>query len=224
MINRIDWVDYAKGIGIVLVVYAHVLRGVNSAGLGLSKQFFYFSDTLVYGFHMPLFFFLSGMFSDKWVNKNTKETIIIKAKALLYPYVIWSLLQGSINIMLSSYTNKSMDWTNLIEISYKPIGQFWFLYVLFIFFMFYYFLRKIIGINKTLFVALICYILQPAFKDLWILSAILSQFIFFVAGSFFVAHKTSLPFWSDNKVMHLAFSLVFFLLINYLYIFGNYKY
>ena len=31
MNKRYDWVDYAKGIGILLVVYAHIARGVFSS-------------------------------------------------------------------------------------------------------------------------------------------------------------------------------------------------
>ncbi|MEI0739791.1 acyltransferase family protein [Paenibacillus sp. JTLBN-2024] len=48
MKKRLDWVDAAKGIGILLVVMAHVPIPDSL------KQF-------IYSFHMPLFFLLSGM-------------------------------------------------------------------------------------------------------------------------------------------------------------------
>lgn len=50
--KRIDYVDIAKGIGIVLVVMGH-----NDFAL-ISP----FAHKLIYSFHMPMFFFMSGMF------------------------------------------------------------------------------------------------------------------------------------------------------------------
>jgi len=38
--QRPQWVDYAKGIGILLVVFAHILRGIKAAQLSLSDQLF----------------------------------------------------------------------------------------------------------------------------------------------------------------------------------------
>ena len=62
MENRSHWVDYAKAIGIVLVVYGHVLKGLHSAGIKMPEAFYELSYSIVYTFHMPLFFFLSGLF------------------------------------------------------------------------------------------------------------------------------------------------------------------
>ena len=45
--NRIEWVDEAKGIGIILVMLGHCYLNWNFC--------FWF-----YSFHMPLFFILSG--------------------------------------------------------------------------------------------------------------------------------------------------------------------
>jgi fucose 4-O-acetylase-like acetyltransferase len=66
-IYRFQWVDTAKGTGIILVVYGHVIRGLHSAAI-VSEQMFYFSDTLVYSFHMPLFFVLAGLFFTRSIK------------------------------------------------------------------------------------------------------------------------------------------------------------
>ena len=50
--KRVEYIDIAKGIGIVLVVMGH-----NDFAL-ISP----FAHKLIYSFHMPMFFFLSGMF------------------------------------------------------------------------------------------------------------------------------------------------------------------
>lgn len=128
--NRYDWVDYAKGIGIILVVYGHAVRGVFASPIHLSEHFFHISDTAIYAFHMPLFFFLSGLFAARSLAKGSRAFAWSKLKTIAYPYILWSLVQGGIQIVLSGYTNHPMSWRSLAAIGWDPIGQFWFLYVL----------------------------------------------------------------------------------------------
>lgn len=72
--NRIVWADQAKGLAIFLMVYAHN---------------FPFCETYIYTFHMPLFFFVSGLFHPKKVDLTKIKK---RAKQLLIPYFVWSLL------------------------------------------------------------------------------------------------------------------------------------
>jgi len=131
-VSRLAWVDYAKGLGIILVVYAHVLRGVDAAGLDLSTDFFYWSDTLIYSFHMPLFFFLSGMFfSHSLARRGRWGLIVDKSRTIAYPYVVWSLLQGLVYVAASAYTNTEMTLADVLAFAWHPQAQFWFLYALF---------------------------------------------------------------------------------------------
>ena len=67
--KRLDWIDIAKGIGIILVVLGHTLvpqvRETGFAG---------FLWIFIYNFHMPLFFFLSGyLFEKDFLTTRTKE-------------------------------------------------------------------------------------------------------------------------------------------------------
>lgn len=53
---RLDWLDTAKGLGIILVFYGHFLqRGVAPGLPGAEPQM-----QLIYAFHMPLFFLVAG--------------------------------------------------------------------------------------------------------------------------------------------------------------------
>jgi fucose 4-O-acetylase-like acetyltransferase len=56
--HRFQWIDIAKGIGLILVVYGHVIRGLHSSVI-IGERVFYFSDTLVYSFYMSPFFLQS---------------------------------------------------------------------------------------------------------------------------------------------------------------------
>jgi len=57
--DRLVSIDIARGIGILLVVLGHTLAEANYHVQNSTVLFF---GRLIYSFHMPLFFFLSGMF------------------------------------------------------------------------------------------------------------------------------------------------------------------
>ena len=126
------WVDYAKGIGIVLMVVGHVWRGLQCAGYTIPQDTYVFVDLLFYSFHMPMFFFLSGMFAARSVYRPTGEFLSNKARTILYPYILWSLIQGGVNIAISAHTNRPMTTAALAyAILLDPYSVFWFLYCLF---------------------------------------------------------------------------------------------
>lgn len=84
--TRIEWIDVAKGIGIVLVSFGH-LRNGDGQSVWLPSL-----DTLIsaiYLFHMPLFYFLGGLTFG--MRGGFKAFLIRKAKTLLVPYYVFSL-------------------------------------------------------------------------------------------------------------------------------------
>lgn len=136
MNKRTDWVDYAKAIGIILVVYGHVARGLHGAGFEISEPIYKLVDSIVYSFHMPLFFFLSGLFFySSLLKRKAGELIFSKVDTILYPYLIWSLFQGSIEALLSNYTNGNASLSDVLSLLWSPRAQFWFLYALFFIFV-----------------------------------------------------------------------------------------
>ena len=131
MQQRTDWVDYAKGIGIILVVYGHLLSSGFHAGLAVPEQFFLLSDSLVYSFHMPLFFFLAGLFAEQSCRKRgVKKFLFNKLESIAYPYLVWSFLQAAVELQFSSHSFRGATYGQLLAIPYLPWAQFWFLYAL----------------------------------------------------------------------------------------------
>ena len=72
--DRIEQMDIARGMGILLVVLGHNHVCASGTAIFLS----------IYSFHVPLFFFLSGLFHKRQVSL-TKD-ICKRAKKLLLPY------------------------------------------------------------------------------------------------------------------------------------------
>lgn len=77
--KRVEYIDVAKGIGILLVVWAHIL--VEGA-----------SHRVIYAFHMPLFFLISGMLFRRDKYEGIADFARRRAKRLLIPFVTYSVI------------------------------------------------------------------------------------------------------------------------------------
>ncbi|HVX24697.1 MAG TPA: acyltransferase family protein, partial [Parafilimonas sp.] len=53
--SRLHWVDYLKGIAILLVVYRHSLLGIQSSGI-YAPAYLENANLVFFSFRMPLFF------------------------------------------------------------------------------------------------------------------------------------------------------------------------
>ena len=79
--NRLAWLDAAKGLGIALIVWGHIYSITEPTTL----------QVYVYAFHVPLFFFISGLTFDPTRN-SFSELIRNKARTLLRPYLVYAFL------------------------------------------------------------------------------------------------------------------------------------
>lgn len=129
---RVTWVDTAKGYGIILVVLAHAVRGLISSDIMTWTSVTRFVDAWIYAFHMPLFFFLAGLFLFRSVEKPWGTFVSDKFRTIAYPYFVWSVLTVLIKAALGPLTNQPRNLSDLALILYAPIEQYWFLYVLFV--------------------------------------------------------------------------------------------
>lgn len=152
---RIQWVDYAKGIGIFLMVFGHALRGLVSSSVIDDSSLTQFIDAWIYAFHIPLFFFLSGLFVTSSKLKKPATWLAKKLKTMVYPYFLWSIIQILLKTGFSSEVNQPVSSSLLGEILYDPTDQFWFIYALFLVSLFFYVGYKIGMTSKQLLVVAI---------------------------------------------------------------------
>ncbi|MDX2028950.1 MAG: acyltransferase [Alphaproteobacteria bacterium] len=126
--------DIAKAIGILAVVYAHVLWGLVSSSIFADGNPLHFIDMGLQIYTMPLFFLLAGYNAPSSLKRSTPAEFIRKRASMLIPvYLIWSVVQGGMKYALSGQVNDPVTLQDLLAIPYKPIGQFWFLYALLIY-------------------------------------------------------------------------------------------
>ena len=102
--NRIEWVDVAKGIGILLVIAGHAFR--------LDKM------SPIYAFHLPLFFFLSGMFAMSAYRISFADYTKKIAKRLLVPWIVMLLISGLVCLMIPSWRNQ-LTLSNILRDLYS---------------------------------------------------------------------------------------------------------
>lgn len=137
--KRIEWIDSTRGIAILLVVVGHVVGGyTGNYGMPQYQRIIDMIVDVIYTFHMPLFFMISGyVFGLKkynWSMGNYVAYVNKKAKTLLIPYFLFSALQILIKLPLQGKIASVLSWKNILLLPIIPIDQFWFIYVLFFIF------------------------------------------------------------------------------------------
>lgn len=141
--DRIEWIDTAKGYGIICVILGHIS--------------FHSLSIWIYSFHIPLFFFLSGyMFNEK---RAFIPFLRKKIKSLLIPYIFFSFLYICFDkeFSISSYNIKTIVADFILQQRYTPL---WFITSLFVANILFYFLLKIFhNINYQVLLSLFASIL-----------------------------------------------------------------
>jgi fucose 4-O-acetylase-like acetyltransferase len=126
--------DVAKGVGIILVVIGHAWRGLDSAGMIGNQDLFRVIDQLIYNFHMPLFFLLSGMTFEAWALKRpAPEAALSRVTRLLWPLVLWSYIFAAARLAAGDAANTQVQGLqSLLFFPLPPREYFWFLWALFL--------------------------------------------------------------------------------------------
>ncbi|MFT3825511.1 MAG: acyltransferase [Chitinophagaceae bacterium] len=133
--SRFPWVDYARGICIILVVYRHVFEGLIWVGEGsYSYPVLKYFNIFFFSFRMPLFFIVSGIFlGGSLVRKGIGSYVGNRFRNILYPLLIWGSLQVTLQLFFNGYVTAKrspMDYLSLL-IDPRKIEQFWYLNALF---------------------------------------------------------------------------------------------
>ena len=123
IMKRFDEIDFLKGIGAILVILGHMQYTDQLKNLA----------TFIYGFHMPLFFWISGNLYKKPALFG--EYVIKKAKSILIPYCFFGLLYCFFSFIIEG---REAGLKGLVGVCFKVVRDIpieiglWFLPVLFL--------------------------------------------------------------------------------------------
>lgn len=134
-LKRLTWVDSLKGFAILCVVIGHVASCYIKAGSfpdSLGIEFFLWQ--VIYAFHMPLFFIVSGfIFSMAYGNPDgSVRTAKLRTQLLdiAAVYIFFSVVFWAFKVLFSSHVITPLGFADLLGIWKSPISIYWYLYVL----------------------------------------------------------------------------------------------
>ena len=184
--SRLAWVDYLRGIAIILVVYRHALIGIQRSNIPVPPALVS-ANMIFYSFRMPLFFIISGLFINGSIARRPlKKLIYIKFENLMYPYFIWAFIQVTLQILLARYTNADRTPSDYAYILYQPkaLDQFWYLPALFNSTVVYLLFKVKLRVPdwSQLLIGLGFYLLAPLIHNISMITDWMEFYIFFALG------------------------------------------
>jgi len=132
--GRVDWVDYAKGFCIVMVVMMHSTLGVELAAG--REGWMHAVVEFARPFRMPDFFLISGLFLARVIDRDWRDYLDRKVVHFAYFYVLWVTIQFALKAPMFA---QEIGWRGAglayLEAFIEPFGTLWFIYLLPIFFV-----------------------------------------------------------------------------------------
>ncbi len=213
---RIESLDIAKAICIVLVVVGHYIPDN-------SPIWYVVLHDVIYTFHMPLFMFASG-FIYMATKKDMGYGVFIQKKVqrLLIPYFATSVVIISIKLLTQGdmSVDNPVDIMSYLRMFYLPeAGYFlWFIWALWWMFV-------IVGLLKTpkarmsfLLVSIILHYLPFDFlPKVFCVEQCANMMVFFMLGVFVCENKRCLKFVMEYRHYKVAVSLLLFIAIQTLF-------
>ncbi len=210
--KRLYWIDSAKAIGMLLVILGHMYSG---------SRFHW----LIFSFHMPLFFAISGfLYKHVGIKKEISKILF----SLFIPYLLYSVLLMTIYFAMHG-VNTELVINHVIGNHngnvgiWVPICPLWFIMALI-------WMRLIATIlcNKILLFlggAIILYMLlnsiMPETLDILKIKSTLLCFPFFVMGQMVNKYHVIEKFFSEKNVLYREIYLIVFLSLGVIWGYSN---
>ena len=183
--SRIDWVDYAKGFCIVMVVMMHSTLGVELAAG--REGWMHAAVAFARPFRMPDFFLISGLFLARVIDRDWRDYLDRKVLHFVYFYVIWVTIQFAFKApMFAAEQGWSGVAFSYLEAFIEPFGTLWFIYLLPIMFVLVKLTRSLPWMAIWLFGA----VLEIAHVNTgWtVIDEFAHRFVYFYTGYIFATH------------------------------------
>lgn len=208
--EREDWIDILKFLGIFAIYIGH-------CGQNAGKIY-----PFVFIYHVPLFFFVSGFFANKYNHLNIIEYIYKKINTLLLPYIIYSLLS-----IISYAILQNLNLSNILNIAFHYLlgirntlvsGGLWFIPCMFLTCIIYFVVNKIVKNKKLVFIIItVLFIItqtimpnNPLEKPSWFFNLDSSMYyiLYYCLGDILFNNILSMQFNKFNLSKKIAINLI----------------
>ena len=209
--KRLDWVDMAKGLSILLVVmmYSAFSTGEDTGGTGVLHWAIAFATP----FRMPEFFLISGLFLSLVISRNWSAYADRRVVHYLYFYALWAV----IHIVFKDALIGRDPVGAVIYLAWaivEPYGVLWFIYML----------AVVSAVTKLLYelraphwaVLSVAAILQlsSVHTGSYAVDQFAAYFVYFYAGYALAPHIFKLADWANRHVLLAVAGLIVWALAN----------
>jgi uncharacterized membrane protein YcfT len=213
--QRVDWVDYAKGICIILVVMMHTVNGVEHL-FGQQGWMHHIVD-FARPFRIPDFFLVAGLFLNRSIHGPLVDYLDRKVVHFIYFYVLWLTLQLPVLEFNAMVTHPGY-FLKLWAYSFvEPTNSLWFVHMLAIFYVVTRLLR-----NLPVWIVLLgALVLQSLYQ--WglidtgwaLIDRFANRYVYFFIGYAFAPQIFRFAQWAANAPWIGAFGLLAWSVLNW---------
>lgn len=220
MRERIDYIDYMRGLAMILVVVGHLIQ---CHGFSLNNPVFEF----IYSFHMPFFFAVSGYIAEKLVKievlKQYLSFLKKKTISLILPLFVWPLI---VNRFFLVERWNVVTYEDIWQVAVSP--NLWFLKMLFVIMCIYGIFNwctnslKINGIWKDIvsFILVVLLTFAAVFIKIEGINLILFSYAFYLGV--IISRYKSIEELCSNKFVNAIFICLFMILSTHWNFAGDY--
>jgi uncharacterized membrane protein YcfT len=213
--GRVDWVDYAKGLCIILVVMMHSTLGVEAAAG--REGWLHAAVAFAKPFRMPDFFLISGLFLARVIDRDWRTYIDRKVVHFAYFYVLWVTIQFAIRSPgIVMHDGLPAALRLYAEAFVEPFGTLWFIYLLPVFFV-------VTKLARRVPVAVVWLIaagleIAPVSTGWLVVDEFASRFVYFYTGYVAAPHIFALAAAVQGRVAAAVAGLALWALVNGLFV------
>ena len=216
---RTDWVDYAKGICIVMVVMMHSTLGVEAAAG--AQGWMHYAVEFAKPFRMPDFFLISGLFLARVIDRDWRRYLDRKVVHFLYFYVLWVTIQFAFKAPGLAAEMGAAGVAKEYLLAYlEPFGTLWFIYLLPVFFV----VTKLTRRLPPLIVFIAAAILESmTIETNWIMiDEFASRFVYFFTGYWLANYFFGFANWTSNRPALTLAAIIGWACVNGIVVFTGY--
>lgn len=195
--KRLEWVDVAKGLSILLVVMMHSAYGVGEAtgGTGILHWIIAWATP----FRMPEFFLISGLFLSQVITRDWPRYADRRVVHYLYFYALWAIIHIAFKVALVA-GDPATAASYLAWAVVEPYGVLWFIYMLAVFSAVAKLVHQARLPHWAVLAAGAALQIAPVHVGSYVVDQFAEYFVFFYAGYALAPQIFRLAAWAEENV------------------------
>ncbi|KJZ31615.1 hypothetical protein TW83_08155 [Paracoccus sp. S4493] len=134
--NRIDWIDAAKGLSILLVVAYHA--NIIASSYEIQSQAYSFMSAVFQPVRMPLFFAISGFLASSIMHRSWSAVTRKKSLMYVYLFALWSIIHLAFFKYVAPHPSADLSGgliQTVLSGFFRPQTGIWFIWALSLYFL-----------------------------------------------------------------------------------------